>query len=204
MTQILPPFWSVRPSRPGPLFHPTSSCPPPLLNRPSHFLALACRPSQTDTTTQSTCPPGLLGPSGPWSRPHPLPPSEARQPPSPASRCRVAAPRPPWLPLLPVRDPFLPPLHCSSYPPSTRDLMSFNGLNRHSPPPQSLRSSHRLTPTLSPYKRAPPPPKHSTPQSPLTGSPPFLPLASIGASTAACFSPSPARSWPPHSSPMPP
>jgi hypothetical protein len=56
-------------------------------------------------------------------------------------------------PLLPVRDPFLPPLHRSSYPPSTRALMSFNGLNRHSPPLQSTPVIPPPLPLLEPLSQ---------------------------------------------------
>jgi hypothetical protein len=48
--------------------------------------------------------------------------------------------------VLPMRDPFPPPLHCSSYPPSTRALTSFNGLNHHSPPPPLLRPFNHPSP----------------------------------------------------------
>jgi hypothetical protein len=85
-----------------------------------------------------------------------------QKPPSPSSsshHCNtstvaagLASPCPGRL-ILPMRDPFLPPLHCSSYPPSTRALTSFNGLNHHSPPPPLLRPFNHPSPSPEPLSR---------------------------------------------------
>jgi hypothetical protein len=48
---------------------------------------------------------------------------------------------------------FLPSLHRSSYPPSTRALTSFNGLNRHSPPLPLLRPFNHPSPSLEPLSQ---------------------------------------------------
>jgi hypothetical protein len=129
---------------------PASLCPPPFLNLPDHFPGLGLPaspnrhhpspPSFTARLAQVAHGPGLV----PYLRPKKG--NRHRRP-------HAVAPLHPGrhgCPLLPVRDPLLPPLHHSCYPPSTRALTSFNGLNHHSPPPQSLRSSHRLYHRLSP------------------------------------------------------
>jgi hypothetical protein len=107
-----------------------------------------------------------------------------------------------------LEDPIPPPLHHSSYPPSTQALTSFNGLNHHSPSPPLLWPFNHPSPPPetppSPYKRAPPPrsiPHLSRP------SPALLPsssLASISASTAARSTPLRAHLRPSSASPTSP
>jgi hypothetical protein len=101
---------------------------------------------------------------------HLLPPTIATHPRSLPTSCRRARGA------SFSRDPFVPPLHRSSYPPSTRALMALIIIHRrrhysgHSTAPP-----HSPSPSPSPYKRAPPPrsiPQHSCPP---TGSPPLLP-----------------------------
>jgi hypothetical protein len=52
-----------------------------------------------------------------------------------------------------LEDPIPPPLHRSSYTPSTRALTSFNGLNRHSPSPPLLRPFNRPSPPPEPLSQ---------------------------------------------------
>jgi hypothetical protein len=139
------------PSR-GPLvyFQPAAS--------PSPHWALASRPAQLAVSAQPT-----MRRWRPASLPPPirksvnfrnrllllLPRTIAIQPrPLPASRHRARGASSSQL-----EDPFLPPLHRSSYPPSTRALTSFNGHNRHSTSPPLLRPFNRPSPPPEPLSQ---------------------------------------------------
>jgi hypothetical protein len=107
--------------------------------------------------------------------------------------------------ILPMRDPFLPPLHRSSYPPSTRALMDLIAIHRRRHySGHSTNPPHLSSPSPSPYKRAPPPrsiPHLSCPSPALL---PSSPQASIGASTATRSMPLRAHLRPSSASPTSP
>jgi hypothetical protein len=104
-----------------------------------------------------------------------------------------------------LEDPFLPPLHRSSYPPSTQALMALIAIHCHRHySGHSTTPPHRPSPSPSLNKRAPPPrsiPHLSRPSPALL---PSSPLASIGTSTATRSMPLRAHLQPSSASPTSP